>query len=162
MSYSGSMTRKIAVGVFVLLFATALLFAAAQDTSNWKRYRNSEYGFEIAYPADWEFDANYEDNYGKPPSGNRPAAYAGETRNLFDLEMDCPDQSHEGGGYFEDGAIISVEARTFCNADEVGNLFKCEQLALGTSADGPAFRFLSTAIPIRRVHPSPPLMYDGS
>ena len=108
MSYSGSMTRKIAVGVFVLLFATALLFAAAQDTSNWKRYRNSEYGFEIAYPADWEFDANYEDNYGKPPSGGQRPAYDGETRNLFGLEMDGPTQSHEGGGSFDDGAIIDV------------------------------------------------------
>jgi hypothetical protein len=108
LSYSGSMTQRVAAGVFILLFAAAVIFAAAQDTSHWKRYRNSQYGFEIAYPADWEFDANYEDNYGRPPSGNRPPAYAGETRNLFRLEMDGPDQSHEGGGYFEDGAIIAV------------------------------------------------------
>jgi hypothetical protein len=61
-----------------------------------------------AYPSDWELDDYYEDNYGKPPSGGRPPAYAGETRSLFSLEMDGPNQSHEGGGYFEDGAIVTV------------------------------------------------------
>jgi hypothetical protein len=120
------MTRK-AAALFSLLLAAAFFFArtgsteatsenasppnpraAAQDTSGWKRYGNAEYGFEMAYPAEWEFDANYEDNYGKQPSGNRPSAYAGETRSLFNLEMDGPDQSHQGGGYFEDGAIITV------------------------------------------------------
>ena len=108
LSYSNFMTRRIGVGVFILLFATALLFGAAQDSFRWKRYRNSEYGFEIAYPADWQFDAGYQDNYGKPPSAGQRPAYAGETRNLFGLEMDGPDQSHEGGGSFDDGAIIDV------------------------------------------------------
>jgi hypothetical protein len=108
LSYSGSMIRRIAAGIFILLLATGFLCASAQDTSRWKRYRNSEYGFEIAYPADWEFDASYEDNFGKPPSSGQRPAYAGETRNLFDLEMDGPDQSHGGGGYFEDGVIIRV------------------------------------------------------
>jgi hypothetical protein len=102
------MTPRIKAGLFILLFATALLFAAAQDTPNCKRYRNSEYGFEIAYPADWEFDASYQDNYGKTPSGGQRPAYAGETRTLFGLEMDGPTQSHEGGGSFDDGAIIDV------------------------------------------------------
>lgn len=106
MSYSGFMTRRATAGV--LLFAAGLAVAAAPDTSHWKRYRSSDYGFEIAYPADWEFDDSAEDNYGKPPSGKRLPAYAGETRNLFSLEMDGPTQSHEGGGYFEDGAIITV------------------------------------------------------
>ena len=108
MSYSGSMIRRIAVGVFILLFATALVFAAAQETSRWKRYRNTEYGCEIAYPPDWLFDNGYQDNYGKPPSPGQRPAYSGETRNLFDLEMDGPDQSHEGGGSFDDGAIVTV------------------------------------------------------
>jgi hypothetical protein len=107
LSYSGSMTLRMAGGVFILLFGT-LLSAATPDTSHWKRYRSSEYGFEIAYPVDWEFDDSAEDNYGKPPSGKRLPAYAGETRNLFSLEMDGPTQSHEGGGYFEDGAIITM------------------------------------------------------
>lgn len=81
----------------------------AQPSSSWKQYDNSEYGFEISYPADWEFDSNYENNYNKPPSGHGRPAYAGETRTLFGLEMDGPDQSHEGGGEFSDGAIIDVQ-----------------------------------------------------
>jgi hypothetical protein len=100
------MNQRIAAGIFILLFAAALPFAAAQDTSRWKQYRSSEYGFEIAYPADWEFDASYQDNYGKPPSPGQRPAYAGETHNLFDLEMDGPDQPHKGGGSFDDGAIV--------------------------------------------------------
>jgi hypothetical protein len=48
------MIRRTAAGVFILLFvATSVHFAAAQDTARWKRYRNSEYVFEIAYPPDW-------------------------------------------------------------------------------------------------------------
>ena len=102
------MPRTMTVGVSVLLFAAALLFAGAQDSSSWKHYRNSQYGFEIAYPADWLFDDGYRDNYGKPPPQGQRPAYAGETRNLFELEMDGPTQSHGGGGDFEDGAIIDV------------------------------------------------------
>jgi hypothetical protein len=108
LSSSGSMTQTIAVGAFILLFASAPFFAAAQDNSNWKHYRNSEYRFEIAYPTDWQFDASYENNYDKPPSGKQAPAYAGETRNLFSLEMDGPTQSHEGGGSFDDGASVTV------------------------------------------------------
>ena len=84
-------------------------FTAAQDMPNWKPYRNSGYGFEIAYPADWEFDTSYQDNYGKRPSDGQRPAYAGETRSLFGLEMDGPTQSQEGGGSFDDGAIIEVQ-----------------------------------------------------
>ena len=102
------MVRKMAVGLFVVFFASALLFATAQDTLSWKHYRNSEYGFEIAYPTNWEFDASYVDNYGKTPSGGQRPAYAGETRTLFGLEMDGPSQSEEGGGSFDDGAIIGA------------------------------------------------------
>jgi hypothetical protein len=101
-------TRKTAVGLFIVLFASALLFAAAQDTSSWKHYRNSEYGFEIAYPTDWEFVAGDADNYGKRPSDGQHPAHAGETRGLFGLEMDGPTQSQEGGGSFDDGAIVDV------------------------------------------------------
>ena len=109
LDYSGYVARRITAGVLGLLFTTALLFAAAQDTSNWKHYRNSEYSFEIAYPTHWEFDANYVDNYGKtPPVGQRPA-YAGETRTLFGLEMDGPSQSKDGGGSFDDGVIVVVQ-----------------------------------------------------
>jgi hypothetical protein len=54
------------------------------------------------------FDDGYQDNYGKPPSVGQRPAYAGETGNLFELEMDGPTQSHEGGGSFDDGAVISV------------------------------------------------------
>jgi len=103
------MNPRITVGLFILLFNSALLFTAAQDTPNWKRYRTSEYGFEIAYPADWEFDASYQDNYGKQPSDGQRLAYAGETRSLFGLEMDGPTQSQERGGSFDDGAIIEVQ-----------------------------------------------------
>ena len=102
------MTRKIAVGLFIVLVASPLFFAAAQDTSSWKHYRNSEYGFEIAYPTDWKFVATFVDNSDKTPSGGQHPAYAGETRSLFGLEMDGPTQSQEGGGSFDDGAIIDV------------------------------------------------------
>jgi hypothetical protein len=101
-------TRRITVSVFFFLFTTALLFAAAQETSTWKRYLSSEYGFEIDYPADWGFDSGYQNNYGKPPSTGQRPGYAGETRNLFGLEMDGPTQSQDGGGSFDDGAIIDV------------------------------------------------------
>lgn len=77
--------------------------------SGWKTYSSSEYGFEIQYPAKWLYKDDYEQNYGKPPSGKRPSAYAGETRNLFDLEMDGPNQPDEGGGDFEDGAVVTVK-----------------------------------------------------
>ena len=53
--------------------------------------------------------ASYQDNYGKPPSDGQRPAYAGETRSLFGLEMDGPTQSQEGGGSFDDGAIIEVQ-----------------------------------------------------
>ena len=49
---------RLTKGLFIVLFASALIFAAAQDTSSWKHYRNSEYGFEIAYPTDWKFVAS--------------------------------------------------------------------------------------------------------
>jgi len=80
-----------------------------QGPGSWKPYDSSEYGFEISYPADWEFNANYENNYGKPPLGHGPPEYAGETRALFGLEMDGPDQPQGGGGDFGDGAIIQVQ-----------------------------------------------------
>ena len=102
------MIRRIAIGIFILGFATALHFAAAQDTSPWKRYSSPAYGFEIGYPANWEFDDGYQDNYAKSPSAGQRPAYAGETRSLFGLEIDGPTQSHEGGGSFDDGAIIDV------------------------------------------------------
>jgi hypothetical protein len=66
------MIRRTAAGVFILLFvATSVHFAAAQDTARWKRYQNSEYVFEIAYPPDWLFDDGYQNNYGKPPSAGQ-------------------------------------------------------------------------------------------
>jgi hypothetical protein len=101
-------TRKTAVGLFIVLFASALLFAAAQDTSSWKQYRNSEYGIEIAYPTNWQFVAGDADDNGKRPSDGQHPAHAGETRGLFGLEMDGPTQSQEGGGSFDDGAIVDV------------------------------------------------------
>jgi hypothetical protein len=76
--------------------------------ASWKRWRSAEYGFEIVYPGDWMFDASFEDNIGKPPSGKQAPAFAGDTRNLFDLEFDGPQQSHEGGGSFDDGVVINV------------------------------------------------------
>jgi hypothetical protein len=108
LNYSGYVTRRITASVSVLLFTTVLLFAGAQETSDWKRYLSSEYGFEMSYPADWEFDSGYQNNYGKPPSPGQSPAYAGETRDLFGLEMDGPTQSQDGGGSFDDGAIVMV------------------------------------------------------
>jgi hypothetical protein len=102
------MSRKVAVGLFIGLFASALLFAAAQDTSSWKHYRNSEYGLEIAYPTHWQFIAGDADNNAKRPSDGQRPAHAGETRSLFGLEMDGPMQSQEGGDSFDDGAIVAV------------------------------------------------------
>jgi hypothetical protein len=108
LNYSAFVTRRITASVFILLFTKVLLFAAAQETSSWKRYLSSEYGFEISYPADWQFVSGYQNNYGKPPSPGQRPAYAGDTRNLFGLEIDGPTQSQDGGGSFDDGAIIDV------------------------------------------------------
>lgn len=84
--------------------------AAAETGSPWKSYTSSEYGFEISYPADWRFFANYVNNYGKPPLAPPGSPeYAGETRTLFAMEMEGPSQSREGGGDFSDGAIIDVQ-----------------------------------------------------
>lgn len=81
---------------------------ALEGSSNWREYVNCEYGFEMAYPAGWELDDAYEQNYGKPPSGHQAPAYAGETRNLFSLGMEGPTQSQEGGGDFADGATVTL------------------------------------------------------
>jgi hypothetical protein len=35
---------------------TAATSTAEMDTSNWKTYRNEEYGFEVMYPGDWFLD----------------------------------------------------------------------------------------------------------
>lgn len=102
------MIRSIAAGISILLFAAGFLIAAAQDSTGWKRYHNSEYGFEIAYPANWEFVASHQDNNGKPTSGGQRPANAEETRELFGLEKDGPTQSQDGGGSFDDGAIVDV------------------------------------------------------
>jgi hypothetical protein len=136
------MTRRIIGGLFILLFIplviplfnSALLFTAAQDMPNWKRYRSSEYGFEIAYPANWEFDTGYQDNYGKRPLDGQRPAYAGETRSLFGLEMDGPTQSQEGGGSFDDGAIIEVQITGTSGAVESWNIKPGGQWDLRQSA----------------------------
>lgn len=135
----------MAVSLFILVFATALLFGAEQDTSNWKRYRNSEYGFEIAYPANWDFDDGYQNNYGKPPSAGQRPAYAGETRNLFGLEMDGPEQSHEGGGSFDDGAIIDVRITGTSGTIEDWNI----------RANSPWYLLQSTSSDWVKLHSSP-------
>jgi len=116
------MPRRITAGVLILLFTTVLLFAAAQETPSWKRYFSSEYGFEISYPVDWEFDSGYQNNYGKPPSPGQRPAYSGETRTLFGLEMDGPTQSQDGGGSFDDGAISEVQITGTSGAVEDWNI----------------------------------------
>jgi hypothetical protein len=55
-----------------------------------------------------------------------------------------------------------MEARAFCNADEVGNLLKFEDPALGALADDPTSRSLITAIPLGGIHSYPLLVYGGS
>jgi len=109
LDYSGYVTRRITAGVLVLLFTTAILFAAAQKTPSWKRYLSSEYGLEISYPANWQFIPGYQNDDGKPPSPGQHPAFAGETRDLFGLEMDGPSQSKDGGGSFDDGVIVDVQ-----------------------------------------------------
>ena len=54
-------------------------------------------------------------------------AYAGETRSLFDLEMDGPTQSPEAAEIFPDGAILSVRI--------TGNHWDCGELEYSS---GPA------------------------
>jgi hypothetical protein len=102
-------TRRITASVLILLFTTALLLAAAQETTGWKRYLSSAYGFEISYPAGWEFISGDQNNDGKPPSPGQHPAHAGENRDLFGLEMEGPTQSKDGGGSFDDGAIVEVQ-----------------------------------------------------
>jgi hypothetical protein len=111
--------------------------APAPSDSRWKSYASSEYGFEIKYPADWAFDARYEDNYGKTPSGHGRPAYAGETRTLFDLEMDGPGQTQEGGGDFEDGAIVGAQITGTAGVVENWNITR----------DRPAQPYLQTSTP---------------
>ena len=101
------MRRGITASALILLFTTAALFAVAQETPNWKRYLSSEYGFEMSYPANWEF-VGYQDNDGKPPSPSQPPAYRGGTRDLFGLERHGPTQSQDSDGSFDDGPIITV------------------------------------------------------
>jgi hypothetical protein len=109
LDYSGYVTRWIAVSVLILLFTTVLLFAAAQESSGWKRYLSSEYGLEISYPADWQFIVGNQNDDGKPPSPGQHPALAGATRDLFGLEKEGPTQSQDGGGSFDDGAIVEVQ-----------------------------------------------------
>jgi hypothetical protein len=86
-----------------------LLFAAAQETPGWKRYLSSEYGLQISYPAGWQFISGDQNDSGKPPSPGQHPALAGETRDLFGLEMEGPTQSQDGEGSFDDGAIVEVQ-----------------------------------------------------
>jgi hypothetical protein len=108
LNYSGYVNRRITAGVLILLFTTAVLFAAAQKTPGWKRYLSSEYDLEISYPAGWELILGNQNNDEKPPSPGQHPANAGETRDLFSLEKDGPTQSEDGGGSFDDGVIIGV------------------------------------------------------
>ena len=109
MNYSDYVTRRITASVLILLFTTVLLFAAAQETPGWKRYLSSEYGLEIRYPAGWQFAPGYQGNDSKPPAPGQHPAYAGENRDLFGLEMEGPTQSEDGGGSFDDGALVNVQ-----------------------------------------------------
>ena len=102
------MTRRITASVLILLFTTALLFAAAQETSTWKRYLSSEYGFEISLSGGLEICLRLPEQLRQTAFDWPAPAYAGETRNLFGLEMEGPTQSQDGGGSFDDGAIIDV------------------------------------------------------
>ena len=108
LDYSGYVSPRITAGVLVLLFTTAILFAAAQQTPGWKPYLSSKYGVEISYPANWQFIPGNQNDDGKPPSPGQHPAFAGETRDLFGLEMDGPSQSKDGGGSFDDGVIVVV------------------------------------------------------
>src|SRR5215467_1843607 len=81
---------------------------SAGEKPVWKAYTSAEYGFEMQYPANWTYIADFEGTKGKPPAGKAPA-YAGETRNLFNLEMEGPEQDQEGGGDFSDGTIVRVK-----------------------------------------------------
>lgn len=109
MDYSGYVGRRIAASVLVVLFTTVLLFAAAQETSGWKRYVSSEYGLEISYPANWQFIPGNQNDDGRPPAPGQHPALAGDTRDLFALEKEGPTQSQDGGGSFDDGAIVQVQ-----------------------------------------------------
>jgi hypothetical protein len=102
-------TRRITASGLIFLFTAVLLFAAAQETPGWKRYLSSEYGLEISYPAGWQFISGDQNDSSKPPSPGQHPALAGETRDLFGLEMEGPTQSQDGGGPFDDGAIVGVQ-----------------------------------------------------
>jgi len=127
-------TRRIAASVLIFLFTSVLLFAAAQETPSWKRYLSSAYGFEISYPADWEFVSGDQNNDGKPPSPGQHPVYAGENRDLFGLEMEGPTQSQDGGGSFDDGAIVEVQITGTSGTVEEWNMNHSGQWYLRQSA----------------------------
>ena len=128
------MTRRITASVLVLLFSTALLLAAAQETPSWKHYLSSEYGLEISYPANWQFIPGNQNDDGKPPSPGQHPAYAGETRDLFGLEKEGPTQSEDGGGSFDDGAIVKVQITGTSGTVEDWNMKHGSQWYLRQSA----------------------------
>jgi hypothetical protein len=101
------MIQRLTAVVLLLLFATVLLFAAAQETPNWKRYLSSDYGLEMSYPENWTFIGDQNNDDRPTPAGQHPA-HAGDTRGLFSLEMEGPTQSQDGGGPFDDGVIVGV------------------------------------------------------
>ncbi len=49
------------------------------DTSNWKTYRNEEYGFEVKYPEGWELDTYIDDK-------KNLEIYLGEKGKTYNLE----------------------------------------------------------------------------
>jgi hypothetical protein len=138
------MNRRLTAGV--LLIAVALAVAAAPDASHWKRYRSSEYGFEIAYPSDWHFDGSAADNHAKPASGDGFPVYAGETRDLFGLEKEGPTQSQEGGGEFSDGAIVGARITGPTGAVEDWNVVPGRPRYLTRSAPSDWLRLESAGV----------------
>jgi hypothetical protein len=69
---------------------TAATSTAEMDTSNWKTYRNEEYGFEFKYPEEWSFIAF---NKGEPELDPTPLLllvefYDSEYRSRFYVGID--------------------------------------------------------------------------
>ena len=84
----------LAVGAVVLVYqyywqpqtAPAPPEPSADETANWKTYRNEEYGFEIKYPNDWYIYANNSSDVFIQSTKEESGGIPGPHINAFEIE----------------------------------------------------------------------------